>query len=94
MTEDVKIAVDHVVRILAEGLDKRKNEGIELERTTRNFWSKLQKRVGEEIATNMQENPTDVAAQDALKTKIGELSKAQNVKMGLVVFLYEKGVEL
>lgn len=94
MTEDVKVAIDHVVRILAEDLEKRKNEGIELERTKRNFWSKLKKRVGEEIATNMETTPTDGAAQDALKAKIGELSKAQNVKMSLVVFLYDQGIEL
>ncbi|BDS10245.1 hypothetical protein [Aureispira anguillae] len=94
MAEDVKVAIDHVVKILADALTKRKEEGIELERTSRNFWSKVKKRITEDTANKMESNPEDTATQESLKTDLEEMMKTQNGKMGVVVFLYNQGIEL
>lgn len=94
MAEDIKVAIDHVVRILTESLVKRKEEGIELERNARNFWSKLKKRIAGETAAAMESNPEDTAAQDSLRADLETMMKTQNGKMGVVVFLYNQGIEL
>lgn len=94
MAEDINLAIDHVVNILTEALTKRKEEGVDLERKVRNFWDKLKKRLPEEVSTEIQENPSAESSKIAFKKGMEELMNAQNVKMSVVVFLYDQGVEL
>ena len=94
MREDIKEAIDHITTIMVGGLVKRRDEGIELERHERNFWSKLKKRIPEEVAKAMEEKPEEEASQQKFQEALAEQMNAQNVKMSVVAFLFNKGIEL
>lgn len=94
MTEDVKVAIGHTAEILTNSLHKRQTEGIELERKVRNFWDKIKKRLPAELATSMENQPNEEATKTAFVKQMEELMTAQNVKMSVVMFLFEQGIEL
>ncbi len=94
MDEDIKIAMEHVCIILKESFDKRNEKGIDLERKIKNFWNKIKKKMPEDIAKNYSLNPEDEAHKAAFIAQLAELMTAQNVKMNVVIFLYNQGVKL
>jgi len=94
MEDDVRIAIGHVVDIVGGALQKRKEESIELPRQVRNFWTKIRKRLPEDVSLAIEADPTDEAARAAFTEGMGELIKAQNIKMNMVMFLYNQGVKL
>ena len=69
-------------------------ENIELERKTKNFWAKSRKLMGAEFSDKFEENPTDTTIIDEFKSNLTELMNRQNVKMSVVVFLYNLGIEI
>lgn len=94
MAEDVKVAIGHVVNILTTAFQKRQTEGIDLERKTRNFWDKLKKRLPAETIASIENQPKEEATKTDLTKQMEELMTAQNVKMSVVMFLFEQGIEL
>jgi hypothetical protein len=94
MEDDVKVAIGHVVNIIGEALRKREEESVELPRPVRNFWNKIKKRLPEEVGPAMEASPTEEAARASFTEGMGELMKAKNIKMNMVMFLYNQGIEL
>ena len=94
MDEDEKVAIDHVVTIISEALRRRKEESIELERKTRNFWKKIKKRLPEEVGNALEEDATSEANRAAFTKGMEELMESQSIKMNVVSFLYNQGIEL
>lgn len=94
MDEDIKLAIDHVCIILKDSFTKRNEKGIDLERKVKNFWSKMKKRMPEEVAKNFSLNPDNEDYKQAFGEQLAELMNAQNVKMNVVIFLYNQGVKL
>lgn len=90
--KDLEIAIGHVLEMVGSGLQKRKTEGIELERKLRNFWNRIKKGMPEEVATNLEAEPESEASREAFKTELERLMKSQNVKMSVVALLYNNGI--
>lgn len=95
MAEDSKLAVQHLTDIMVPALKKRKEERVELDRETKNYWNKLKKRLPEDAMIPFEENPEDEAAQSKFKEVLEQyVDRYQNVKMSTAIFLVNKGVEL
>ena len=60
----------------------------------KNFWNKIKKKMPEDLAKNYSLNPEDEAHKAAFVAQLAELMTAQNVKMNVVIFLYNQGVKL
>ncbi|MGH1339114.1 MAG: hypothetical protein ACRBFS_23560 [Aureispira sp.] len=95
MAEDTRLAVNHLTDIMIPALNKRKEERIELDRETKNYWNRLKKRLPEDITTGIEENPNDETAQNNFKDTLEQfVDRYQNIKMSTAIFLAQKGVEL
>lgn len=95
MAKDTEIAVDHVMNVLSTLLQRRIDERVELERDTRNFWTRLQKHLPKELFDNLEAEPQNEAHQTAFKTALTDLINAkQNVMMNTAIFLSKKGISL
>lgn len=94
MAEDTTAAVDQLLNLLVIGLKRRKEERIELERDSKNYWKGLKKRLPEELLNNLENDPENEAYQQTFKTAMIDLINAkQNVMMNTAIFLSKKGIE-
>ncbi len=94
MDEDIKLAIEHVCIILKESFAQRNEKDIDLERKIKNFWNKMKKKMPEDVAKNFSLNPENETYEKAFSDELAELMTAQNVKMNVVIFLYNQGVKL
>ena len=95
MAEDTRLAVNHLVDLIAPALKKRKEERVELDRNTKNYWNKLKTRIPEDVAAALEDNPSDEAAQNKFKDIMEEtMDRSQNVKMSTAIFLAKNDIEL
>lgn len=94
LKDDEKQAIGLVADLIMPALVRRKTEGVELERHSRNFWNKLRKRLPEDDVKMIQEQPEDAASKTKFEEGLGNLMGAQNIKMSVVAYLYNNGVEL
>ncbi len=95
MAEDTRIAADHLSDLLIPALTKRKEERVELDRETKGYWTRLKKRLPEELTTKIEENPGDEATVTEFKAVLEQvMDRFQNVKMSTAIYLSKKGVEL
>lgn len=90
--KDLEIAIGHVVEMVGSGLQRRKTEGVELERKIRNFWNRIKKGMPEEVSANLEAEPEGEAEREAFKVELDRLMKSQNVKMSVVALLYNSGI--
>lgn len=93
MKENEEKALGQVVDLLLTGLKKRKHEGIELERLSRAFWSKIKKRLPEELVTQLQEDPDHAENEARLTKEFGALMEIKKIKMSMAMFLFNNGIE-
>ncbi len=94
MDEDIKVAIEHVTLILSDSFRNRNEKGIDLERKIKNFWNKIKKKMPEDVAKNYSLFPDNADNKKAFSENLEELMSAQNVKMNVVIFLYNQGIKL
>jgi hypothetical protein len=54
----------------------------------------MKKKMPEDVAKNFSLNPENETYEKAFSDELAELMTAQNVKMNVVIFLYNQGVKL
>ncbi|MDC0231210.1 hypothetical protein OAK19_04525 [Aureispira] len=94
MDPDLDNAIEHIRRIISESLIKRNNEAVELEKKVNNFWNKIQQKFPSDFVSQYDENPDNQALNVEFCQHLKEIMHAQNIKMNVVMFLYNQGVEL
>jgi site-specific DNA-adenine methylase len=94
MAEDIKIAKEHLITILTEGFKTKQETGNALNKDIYTFWKGIQKNLPAELLTLIENEPMSDATKQGLDTEFNRLLQKQNVKMNVVMFLFNQGVEL
>jgi len=93
MAKDVEQAVEKVTGLLSDAFEGYNDNDIEINKTVAKFWSKLKKRLPDDVAANFEAKPADHG--DTLKKTVTDLAnKSPRIQMNLAMFLHDNGVEI
>ncbi len=94
MDPDLDNAIEHIRRIISGSLKEKNDEGVELEKKVNNFWKKIQKKFPSDFVSQYNDNPDNEDLNVEFVQHLKEIMHAQSIKMNVVMFLYNQGVEL